>query len=445
MMHKSFPVKGMHCRSCELLIEGELLKVPGIKRAVVNHSSGTADVYYRHGLDSVAVEHAVTTAGYSLGSDQKFYISKNLSDYKELGIAFLIVMVLYLVAKNLGLFNLASSIKGNYSSLPVVFIIGLTAGVSTCMALVGGLVLGASAKFTQTHPQASRAEKFSPHLFFNTGRIVSYFILGGVIGLVGSFFQLSALVLGLLTIAVAAVMLLLGGQLIEIFPFLKKFSFTLPKFISRSLGVSDLSGSDYSHKNAMVMGALTFFLPCGFTQAMQLYAMSTGSPISGAVTMGVFALGTAPGLLGVGGLSSIVKGSSARIFFKTAGVVVILMAFFNISNGINLLGLNLAPAVKGVSADSSVPLVNGVREIAMRQIGSGYVPNQFTIKKGVPVKWIINSQDSNTCAASLISPQLGIRQILQPGENIFTFTPAETGTIRFSCSMGMYRGTFNVI
>ena len=51
---------------------------------------------------------------------------------------------------------------------------------------------------------------------------------------------------------------------------------------------------------------------------MQLYAMSTGSPITGALTMGVFALGTAPGLLGVG-LTSIVKGSLPVYFQRGRG------------------------------------------------------------------------------------------------------------------------------
>jgi sulfite exporter TauE/SafE len=72
---------------------------------------------------------------------------------------------------------------------------------------------------------------------------------------------------------------------------------------------------------------------------MQLYAISTGSPIQGALTMGVFALGTTPGLLGVGGLTSIIKGEYSKLFFKTAGVIVVLLALFNVSNGLNLLGV----------------------------------------------------------------------------------------------------------
>lgn len=160
--------------------------------------------------------------------------------------------------------------------------------------------------------------------------------------------------------------------------------------------------------------------------------------------MGVFALGTAPGLLGVGGLTSIVKGSTARLFFKGSGVVVAMLAFFNISNGVNLLGL--VPSVLGSeTTDPAVKIVNGVQEINMRQNSSGYIPNNFTITQGVPVRWIITSENINTCASSIISSKLGIRQGLRKGQNIIEFTPTEVGTVRFSCTMGMYNGTFNIL
>lgn len=442
-------IKGMHCRSCELLVEDELLKIPGVDKAVVNHRTGVAEIRFKNVLYQDDVENAVGKAGYILGIEKKIYISRSLRDYQDLGLAFFIAISLYLIAKNLGIFNLSGSLSGNYSSLPIVFLVGLTAGVSTCMALVGGLVLGASARYSEAHPDSSGIQKFTPHIFFNLGRIISYFILGGVIGAIGAVFQLSSSALGLLTIAVAVVMLVLGGQLIDIFPFLKSFSFTIPKSLSRHLGLKTSLDTVYSHRNSFTLGALTFFMPCGFTQAMQLYSMSTGSPVVGAVTMGVFALGTTPGLLGVGGLASAVKGNFSKIFFKTAGVIVILLAFFNLSNGLNLLGLNPsliipAAAIPG-AADPNVVLVNGVQEVRMTQTASGYSPNSFTIRKGIPVKWIITSQSVYTCAASIVSSDLGIRQSLQLGENVFNFTPSKTGTIRFSCSMGMYTGVFNVV
>lgn len=442
-------IKGMHCRSCEILVEDELKKISGVTSAYVNHKKGLATISFQSDLQEADIIKAVENAGYTYGRDseeKRKFISTDINAYRELGIGAVIAVALFLIARNLGLFNLSSNLSGNYSSLPVVFLIGITAGVSTCMALVGGLILGASANYAKIHPESTGLQKFIPHLYFNLGRIISYFLLGGVIGLLGSVFQLSSSLLGILTIAVGMVMLLLGGQLIDIFPVLKNYSFTIPKGIARFVGLD--------HQNPAIMGALTFFLPCGFTQAMQLYAMSTGSALSGALTMGVFALGTAPGLLSVGGLSAVVKGRSSRLFFKTAGLVVIFLSLFNISNGLNLLGLNplisltgtpVNEAKAGNITDPAVTLENGVQVVRMRQVSNGYVPNKFTVKKGIPVRWVIDSVDSNTCAASIVSQQLGIRKSLQAGNNIIEFTPDTVGNVRFSCSMGMYTGIISVI
>ncbi len=445
----------MHCRSCELLVEDELLRVSGVKKAVANQQAGMAEIYFEEKVDPKQVGVAIVKAGYTLGKDEKTWISTNSRDWIDFGIAVFVVADLFLVAKALGLFNLNLTSTHNLNSLPVVFLIGITAGVSTCMALVGGLVLGASARFAEKHPGATTIQKFKPHLFFNLGRIGSYFVLGGLIGYLGSFFQLSSSFLGLLTIGVGVVMLLLGAQLIEMFPILRGITFTLPKSISRLLGIREQSEKEYSHKNSMVAGAMTFFLPCGFTQAMQLFAISSGNPVTGALTLGTFAIGTAPGLLGIGGLTSVVKGTAARLFFRTAGLVVILLALFNLNNGYNLTGFNPGEIVNtifspsGVSAasvsDPNVSLVNGVQVVRMIQDSSGYNPNSFTITRNVPVAWIITSKDAHSCAASIVSQTLNIRKTLEPGENVIEFTPTEVGTIRFTCVMGMYAGVFNVV
>jgi sulfite exporter TauE/SafE/copper chaperone CopZ len=447
MSNKKIHISGMHCRSCEILIEEELRKIKGVTDVTVSHKDGIADISFKDKLNSYDVKNAVECAGYCIGENAKLpYFSKNKRDYIELGIAFFIVTLLYLVAKQFGVFGLTGLIKGNYGSLPVVFIVGLTAGISTCMALVGGLVLGMSSKYARQNPESTGLQKFVPHIYFNLGRIASYFVLGGAIGFAGSFFKISTSVLGLLIVAVGFVMLLLGSQLIDIFPFLKTVSFTLPKGLHKLLGIKERTEEKYSNTNSSLLGASTFFLPCGFTQAMQLYAISTGSPLQGALTMGIFALGTTPGLLGVGGLTSVIKGQSSKLFFKTAGVIVLVLAFFNISNGLNLIGVKGVFAKKEVvSQDKNVKIVDGVQIVKMTQKADGYFPNKFTIKKGVPVKWIITSESQYSCASSIISQTLGIRSSLKLGENIFEFTADKMGTIRFTCSMGMYTGSFNVI
>jgi sulfite exporter TauE/SafE len=314
------------------------------------------------------------------------------------------------------------------------------------MALVGGLVLGVASRFSQDNPNASPSEKFLPHVFFNVGRIVSFFLLGGVIGLIGSAFQLSSNVSGLLIVLVGFSMIILGLQLTNIFPRLSAVSLTLPKGISKFLGISTHANNSYSHKSALLMGAITFFVPCGFTQAIQLYAMTTGSFITGALTMAVFALGTAPGLLSLGGVTSFVKGKSTGLFFKFVGLVVLAMALFNISNGLTLAGIKKNTSQQTNVQDEQDPNVkmeNGIQVVHMEQNAQGYSPNTFTLKKNVPVKWYIKSVYPS-CASSLVVQKLNIRTLLTEKEQVFDFIPKEEGEIPFSCSMGMYSGSITI-
>jgi sulfite exporter TauE/SafE/copper chaperone CopZ len=448
MNTKTISIKGMHCKSCELLIEDELKNIKGVSSVDISHRTGSATIHYegKH-LNHGDVVHAVQQAGYELGTTGKLpFFSKNSNDYVELGFGLIILILVYYIVKSLGIFDLNLIKSYNFASLPVVLLVGLTAGVSTCMALVGGLVLGVASRFSQDNPNASSSEKFLPHVFFNVGRIISFFLLGGVIGLIGSAFQLSSSVSGLLIILVGFSMIILGLQLTNIFPRLSAISLTLPKGISKFLGISTHANNTYSHKSALLMGAITFFVPCGFTQAIQLYAMTTGSFMTGALTMAVFALGTAPGLLSLGGITSFVKGKSTGLFFKFVGLVVLAMAFFNISNGLTLTGIK-----KNVSQqtnvqeqqDPNVTMENGVQIVHMEQNAQGYSPNSFTLKKGVPVKWYIKSIYPS-CASSLVVQKLNIRTLLTEKEQVFDFTPKEVGEIPFSCSMGMYSGSISI-
>lgn len=444
------PIKGMHCRSCELLLEDKFADIKQVAKSEVDHRRGVAEIYYSGEEPKRSdLAEAVTSAGYELGENRKLpLISRQAKDYQELLVAALIVLLGFWIIKATGAANFSLDFASNPSGLGVAAIVGLVAGFSTCMALVGGLVLGLSAKFAEKHPGATTAEKFQPHLYFNLGRIGGYGLLGGLLGSLGSFFQLSATVNSILILIAAAAMLYIGLQLIDIFPRLSALKLTLPKGLARLLGAGKQQ-EGYNRRATVMAGAMTFFLPCGFTQAMQIYAVASGNFSDGGSIMALFALGTTPGLLSVGGLTSIFKGKSSKKFFKIAGLAVIMFAFFNISNGLALSGISL-PAKNNNQAfenkpDTNVTQENGQQIVRMVESNSGYSPNSFTIVKGVPVKWIIDAQAPYSCASSLIVPKLNIRKNLTKGENVIEFTPTEVGRLPFSCSMGMYTGVFNVV
>jgi uncharacterized protein len=435
------PIKGMHCKSCEILLEQKIREIEGVSSLTADHKKGHLEIYSNKKLPENLLERKVKEAGYEIGQDSMPMFSNKVKDYQELGIVLVFALALFFVLKSFGLMNLDLAGNTQPTGYFTVLAIGLTAGISTCMALVGGLVLGLSAGYAEKHPKATSFQKFQPHLFFHLGRVSGFFVLGGVLGTAGSIFQFSSMTLAVITIAVGIIMLLIGFQLIDIFPRLKNFNLTMPRRISGFLGYKP---KEYSHRSALIGGAATFFLPCGFTQAMQILAVSTGSFLAGALVMSIFALGTLPALLGIGAITSIVKGSLAKKFYKFAGVVVIFFALFNITNAMGLAGIN----VFNKTAESK--LANNLNErgqqvVNMEERGNGYYPNSFTIKKGVPVRWVIDAKAPNSCASALVVPKLDLRKFLKAGENIIEFTPTETGKINFSCSMGMYTGVFNVV
>ncbi len=441
------PIQGMHCKACEILIREELQQIPGVKKVRTSYKNSQTEIESTSEIPMSKIRKAIEGAGYRVGNDEpNVWLTTDPEAYKDILVLLPFVAILLLVAKGLGLQNLSAG-SGNASNLAVVLLVGLTAGFSTCMALVGGLILGVSARYAASHPEASPRQKFTPHIYFNLGRIAAYSLLGGLIGLVGKAFQLSGMLLGAMTVAVGLVMLLMGIQLTGLMPRLSRLK------IAFSIGgqrIFEKKDNDYSHTNSMILGALTFFLPCGFTQSMQIYAMGTGNFINGALIMGVFAIGTTPGLLGVGGISSLIQGAFARRFFKFAGLVVIAFAIFNLNNGMNLLGVNQTfssgkTATTRTADDPNVKLVNGVQVVSMTQISSGYKPNRFTIKKGIPVKWVIDSKDPYSCASDLVMSKYNVRKSLTLGENIIEFTPKDAGEIKFNCSMGMYNGKFIVV
>ncbi|MDD5198072.1 MAG: sulfite exporter TauE/SafE family protein [Candidatus Gracilibacteria bacterium] len=434
MKKLTIDVAGMHCKSCELLLEKSIRSVDHVEKVHASQSKGMVEISYDEKMpDEKAIESIIKESGYKIGKEvPPPWFHHNPRKYIEILLIALALYTLYMVAKMSG-FSFGGFGSLASPTFTVAFLVGVTAGVSSCMALVGGLILGVSSKWNEEHIQASKWHRFEPHLYFNIGRVAGFGILGGLLGIFGSFVSLSPFAIGVLTVATGLIMLLLGVNLSELSPRLSRVSITLPKFLGS--GVAN-NGSASKHIVALTTGGLTFFLPCGFTLAMQAYAITTGSFTTGALTMMAFALGTAPGLLGVGGLTSYLSGTFAKRFFKFTGVLVLLLAIFNISNGFTLM--NLGGSTKVVPSTGVVS--DEVQEIRMTESDGGYSPNVFHIKPNMKTRWIVNATNPYSCASQLTTPSIGVSKQLEQGENIIEFISPASGTIKFSCSMGMYSG-----
>lgn len=441
-------IGGMTCASCELLLEKKLKAVPGVKHVDVDHKSGIAHITAQADKlpSSERISEVIEKAGYTVVDDSAPTVSALSPDkrkWMEIGAALIIIFAGYKLLQTFDIVSLAPSTSGALS-IGGIFLIGLVAGTSSCLAVTGGLLLALAAKHNEIHQAETPWQKFKPLLHFNLGRLVSYFVLGGLVGILGQSITLSTQMSGYMNIIVAFVMLYLALSILEIIP---KGSFPIrpPKKLSR--WIANLSESDHPAA-PFSMGALTFFLPCGFTQSLQLAALASGSFITGALTMGVFAFGTLPSLLGISAISSTATGGFSRMFLRFSGTLVLLLALFNLNSGFALTGLDLSQVFAGGTQQGSntPPVINGdAQEVSMAVTSYGYEPKNLTIKAGVPVRWKINGDEAYGCTSVMTIPSLNISQPLRQGENIIEFTATQKGQLAFMCSMGMVRGSFTVI
>ncbi len=328
----TFHVHGMHCKACVLLTESELKELPQVtfaKSSLANHSVEVEGDFGDKTPEQIAEELTIPlkSHGYTISVERQQHTA-SWGDFKiaiPIAIGF---AALFVLLQKMGIVNLISAGNVTYGT---AFVIGIVASLSTCMAVVGGLVLSMSATF------AKEGDRIRPQLMFHGGRIVSFFLLGGVIGALGSAFTLNTSATFMLSLIVGIVMLLLGINLLDVFHWAKKIQPSMPRFIAQHAhGVAK-----FNHTlTPLLVGVATFFLPCGFTQSMQLYTLTTGNFLTGGLTMLAFALGTLPVLALVSFSSLSMKDSSkSGVFFKTAGLIVIMFALFNLINSFVVIGL----------------------------------------------------------------------------------------------------------
>ncbi len=435
-MRKKIYIEGMHCASCEVLIERRLKNVAGVDKVRVSHTSGEVELDCSFEPKLKDLGRAIKRDGYRIVQDKSVTYKNTVIDYVQIGAIFLILVAAYFTLNHSGLTpHIGVSQNMSYG---LIFVLGLIAATSTCLAVTGGLLIAISARYSEAHPNLTRAQTFKPHIYFNIGRVLSYTLFGALLGFIGSLFVFSSQISGIITIVVSVFMIFLGLQMLHLIPGLNRLQIKVPKFIAHR--IYEKGSQEYKPTAPVLLGVLTFFLPCGFTQALQLYVLTTGSPIVGGLTMLAFSLGTLPGLLSLGALSSFTKGTAQKYFVRVAAVLVILLGVFSIFSGLNLVGIdvNSASHTTAQSQTFSTNMENGEQVVHMRVDGATYTPHRFTVLQGVPVRWEIDGRNAEGCAQVITIPKLGKTESLPKDSiKVIEFTPKNTGTISFSCTMGM--------
>lgn len=430
-------VKGMHCPSCEVLMEDKFKEEGNVQEVKADFRSQKVEVLYTGKIHKDVLNSKIQSYGYEIVDSGELKREKNkeplLKRFTDVGVIAIILFILYAIAQEAKLIP-DINLSGNFNYLSV-FILGLVASTSTCMATSGALFLATVGK--------QNSKNLVPALAFNLGRVFSYGFFGFLAGFVGSLIITNLKFGTVLTFFVSLFMLLLGLDMAKIISLGEVLPTGLTKNIFEKLEHRLIK---HPKKTAFLLGAITYLLPCGFTQTVQVYALGLASPIQSALTMVVFALGTVPALLLIGYFSSFTQSQYYPYFMKVVGVLVFVIGLSYFSNFLSLYGVNINFNLLSSKYQQTTDAVlnGGFQVIRMNVNSNGYSPNVFTLKKGVPTKWIINGQNVFGCQGYLVSPKLGIQQALAYGENVIEFTPEEEGTINFSCGMGMYRGKFEV-
>ena len=435
-VRKIFKIEGMTCHHCENTIEDALKKKKGIIQVEAHHAKKMARIEYDQSVISeTEIKLVIREAGYEAGavSEDTGPSRKAVEIAQVVGISLALLGAYFLIQKTIG-FNFIPQVNSSMG-LGMIFIVGLITSLH-CVAMCGGISIS---QYTQGVDKGGN--KYINGILYNTGRVVAYTILGGIIGAVGSVFNFSPAIKGGITLGAGILMIFVGLRMAGVFAFLKKVKLPGSGILSKFAPKKSDVGKKRSY-GPFIVGLLNGLMPCAPLQAMQLYAPGTGSALAGALSMLFFSIGTVPLMFGLGTAASLLSRKFSGSLIRISALIVMFLGLVMVNRGLALSG----NGVVLTSAQANVAAVKGdYQEVTMVVSPNGYEP--IVVQRGIPVKWIIkaDSQSLNGCNNGILAPQFNITKKLAPGDNIVEFTPDTSGKFGYSCWMGMIRSTITVV
>jgi sulfite exporter TauE/SafE len=334
----------------------------------------------------------------------------------------------------------------NMGNFWLAFITGLTTGGVSCFAVQGSLLTSALAT---EEADVSKKVKSQSLIIFLIAKLLAYTALGFALGIIGEKIIVSPKVQGWFQIFIGLYMLITAANLANLHPFFRNFVIRPPKFIFKVLRNQAKLKSFFT---PAFLGLLTILIPCGVTQAMMLLAISASNPGASSLILFSFVLGTIPVFFIIGlAAGELFK---RKAFSIVAALVMATLGIISINSGQVLRGSihtiqnywRVAFEDTADSAGEAAPIINGIQEVTINITSRGYTSNIKTLKLGVPVKLTLVTNSVVSCARAFTIPDYGIRKILpETGSDIIEFTPDKLGNLTYTCSMGMYSGSFNVV
>jgi sulfite exporter TauE/SafE len=453
-------ISGMVTFNEEIIVIKLLLQIDGAIKVYAHHKSGKAEIYATREI--TVEEFQQTFTGYNLKATQWGERDKTnaQSEGEHTGgrdlLKVIPVIVLFigtfLVFKNFNFVSQAQNIGG--TNLWVIFLTGLTVGGLTCLAVQGGLLASVIA---EREEESALGKGTAKHAMYATGaflvsKYVAYVTLGFLLGAFGGALNIGGRVQTVMQLVAGLYMIAVALNLLNIHPIFRYAIIQPPRFLTRMVRNQSKSKDLFAPS---LLGAMTVFIPCGTTIAMEALAISSANGIAGASIMAVFILGTMPLFFGIGAITSVMGEAYKTKFLKLAAVAVIYLGVTSINGSLVVLGspLNLQAIADNfprisfgnsgkTSQSDQAPSQNIVIEVTSR----GYTPDYLKVNKGKEVTLTLKSRDAYSCASAFRIPSLGISRNLAANDiQTIKFTPDKEGRITFACSMGMYRGVIEVV
>ena len=473
MKHKKLYVGGMTCINCQTRIASALNDRSGITEISVSYETDTAEFSYDPSKISLEqIIEIIENHGYEASTQNTSKQKVILNTAREIAI----IAVLFFLLQHFGILNrlVPDSLADSEMGYGMLFVIGLITSVH-CIAMCGGINLSQTLQ-KDTSTELSRI-MFRNTLEYNVGRVVSYTAIGGVLGGIGalagigSSLQTSTFFQGMLKLFAGIIMVVMGINMLGIFPGLRKLTIHIPNF---NKNTKQKSGR--KPRTPFFIGLCNGLMPCGPLQSMQVVALASGNPMAGALSMFCFSLGTVPLMLGFGSAVSMLGKRFTRQVLKVGAILVVVMGLSMMVQGGNLSGLNgkvtgtLMAENTDADTTTSEATVNPDQTIEtttaadtttasedasantdeMQYVTSTLQPGRsypdITVKAGEPVKWTVDVPDGsvNGCNYMIIQQDLGIQYAFDEGENVIEFTPEKAGTYTYTCWMGMITGKIYV-
>lgn len=450
MERKVLIIDGMTCINCQNKIEQELKNTAGISKVQVSYSKGQAEIEFNPEIVTLnRIAAIIEKLDYTVIDKKQ---ADSLKWVRRIGILAVIILLYYLL-QHFGILNLLvpSMLADSQMSYGMLFIVGLLTSVH-CIAMCGGIHLSQCIPSRNAeNTSSSRINVIMPSVLYNAGRVVSYtavgFVLGGA-GMIltgGSGSGMPLLLQGILKITAGLFMVIMGINMLGIFPALRKLQIRFPR-----KSVIKINQKKRKEKRPFVVGLLNGLMPCGPMQSMQIIALGSGNPISGTLAMLMFSLGTVPLMLGLGSLVSALGKKYTKLVMQTGAILVVVLGLAMLSQGAGLAGIRL-DRISQVSdgakeLDTAVIAQSGNIQYVESNLDFGTYP-EITVYTGIPVKWTINVPEEviNGCNYKMIVKTYGITHEFTPGKNVIEFTPGEPGTVQYTCWMGMIYGEINVV